>query len=74
MSTSNAVAYGTPQRLRTVIAGEVFVPGDLGYDQARQAWNLAVDERPAAVVEAETAANVARAVGFARTQGMRIAP
>ena len=74
MSTSNAVADGTTQTLRAAIAGEVFVPGDLGYNQARQAWNLAVDERPAVVVEAETAADVTRAVRFARAQGMRIAP
>ena len=52
----------------------MFVPGDLGYDQARQAWNLAVDERPAVVVEAETAADVARVVGLACARGMRIAP
>src|SRR5262249_60852030 len=39
-----------------------------------QAWNLAVDERPAVVVEAGSAADVTRAVRFARAQGMRIAP
>src|SRR5215472_7414333 len=74
MSTSNAVTYGTIQTLRTAIAGEVFVPGDPGYDQARRAWNLAVEERPAVVVVAESAADVVQAVRFARAQGIRIAP
>ena len=74
MRTSNAVAYGAAQTLRAALAGEVFVPGDPGYDQARQAWNLAVDERPAVVVTAESAADVVHAVRFARAQGMRIAP
>src|SRR5215469_15784049 len=74
MSTSNAVAYGAAQTLRAALAGEVFVPGDPGYDRARQAWNLAVDERPAVVVMAESAADVVQAVRFARAQGMRIAP
>src|SRR5262249_58071787 len=45
-----------------------------GYDQARQAWTLAVDERPAVVVIAESPADVARAVRFARSREMRIAP
>src|SRR5215475_7345155 len=74
MSTSNVVAYGAAQTLRTASVGEVFVPGDAGYDRARQAWNLAVDERPAVVVVARSDTDVARAVRFARAQGLRIAP
>jgi FAD/FMN-containing dehydrogenase len=50
------------------------VPGEAGYDEARRAWNLAVDQRPAIVVEAGSAADVAQAVGYARAHGMRIAP
>jgi FAD/FMN-containing dehydrogenase len=74
MNTANAITSRTAGTLRAAIAGEVFLPGDPGYDQARRAWNLAVDERPAVVVEAETAADVAQAVRFARSLGMRIAP
>ena len=62
------------EALRVAIAGQVFVPGQAGYDQARQAWNLAVDQRPAVVVEAGSAADVAQAVRYARAHGMRIAP
>jgi FAD/FMN-containing dehydrogenase len=36
--------------LRAEIAGDAFGPSDQGYDQARQAWDLAVDQRPAVVV------------------------
>jgi hypothetical protein len=43
------------EALRAAIAGQVFVPGQAGYDQARQAWNLAVDERPSVVVAAGSA-------------------
>jgi len=60
--------------LRAAIAGQVFVPGQAGYDQARQAWNLAVDQRPSVVVTAESAADVAQAVRHARAHRMRIAP
>jgi FAD/FMN-containing dehydrogenase len=52
----------------------VFVAGQAGYDQARQTWNLAVDQRPSVVVEAESAAGVAQAVRYARARTMRIAP
>jgi FAD/FMN-containing dehydrogenase len=45
--------------------GKVVLPGDGRFDGARRAWNLAVDQRPAAVVSPESAADVAAAVGYA---------
>src|SRR5215469_13863802 len=74
MNTPTAITYRTTETLRAAMAGEVFVPGDPGYDRARRAWNLAVDERPAVVVVARSDNDVARAVRFARAQGLRIAP
>ena len=74
MNTPTAITHRTTETLRAAIHGEVFVPGDLGYDQARQAWNLTADQRPSVVVLAESAADVVHAVRFARSQGMRIAP
>ena len=74
MTTSDTIAGRDLETLRAALTGEVFALGDVGYDQARQAWNLATDERPAVVVMAESAADVAQAVRFARTRGMRIAP
>ena len=38
------------EALRARVDGEVYGPGDDGWDRARQAWNLAADQRPAAVV------------------------
>jgi FAD/FMN-containing dehydrogenase len=74
MTTANVVAARDLETLRTAIAGEVFAPPDHGYDEARQAWNLATDQRPAVVVLPESAADVVEAVRFARSCGMRIAP
>jgi FAD/FMN-containing dehydrogenase len=74
MTTPNSLSYHVTQALRASIIGDVFVPGEHGYDHARQAWNLFADQQPAAVVFAESAADVARAVKFAAAQGMRIAP
>lgn len=43
MNTGDTIADCGLEALRTAIAGQVFVPGDAGYDHARQARNLAVD-------------------------------
>jgi FAD/FMN-containing dehydrogenase len=56
------------------LAGAVVAPGDDGWDEARQAWNLAVDQRPAAVALPETADDVVAIVEFARAYGLRVAP
>ena len=74
MNTTDITAGRGLEALRAAIAGQVFVPGEAGYGQARQAWNLAVDQRPAVAVEAGSAADVAQAVRYARTRGIRIAP
>ena len=54
--------------------GRLLIPGDEGWDEARQAWNLAVDQRPAAVVVAASAADIARTVRMARSYGLAVAP
>lgn len=62
--------------LRTLgerLDGELVLPGDAAWDTARQAWNLAVDQRPAAVVLPESAADVVATVAFAGEFGLRIA-
>ena len=44
--------------LDAAIDGAVLAPGDAGWDEARLAWNLAVDQRPAAVARPQSAADV----------------
>ncbi len=58
--------------LRGDFAGELSVPADDGWNEARAAWNLAVDQHPAAVAIAADAADVARAVRFARDGGLKV--
>ena len=60
--------------LRDLCGGAVALPGDDGYDAARQAFNLAVDQRPAAVAYPADAGEVAEVVRAARAAGLRIAP
>jgi FAD binding domain len=55
------------------LAGKVVFPEDARFDEARRAWNLAVDQEPAAVVFPESASDVAAAVRLAVDAGWRIA-
>jgi FAD/FMN-containing dehydrogenase len=48
-------------------------PEDDGWDQARLAWDLSVDQHPAAVAFPESAADVVAAVELAREEGLRVA-
>ncbi len=62
------------QALRAHVNGRVFVPGDEGYDTARQTWNATTfDQRPAIVVMPSISADVVSAVGFAREHHLSIA-
>src|SRR5215217_5741705 len=59
--------------LGDALTGSVVLPGDAGWDAARQAWNLAADQRPALVALPESAADVQTLVDFARGRGLRVA-
>jgi hypothetical protein len=52
---------------------QIVRPGDAGWDEARQAWNLAVDQRPAAVARPRDAGEVAAALAFAKREGLKVA-
>lgn len=58
--------------LRAQVAGEVILPGDAAYETARLGFNLAVQHHPALIVLAESAADVAAAVRFARQAGLPV--
>lgn len=60
--------------LRDRIWGEVLLPSDPSWDEARSAFNLTVDQQPAAIVLAESAEDVQAAVRFARKHQLRVAP
>src|SRR3954471_7002727 len=58
--------------LRDLCGGAVALPGDSGYDAARQGFNLAIDQRPAAIAYPADASEVADVVRFARGGGLRV--
>ena len=61
------------EALRTAIAGQVLLPEDPGYDEARTVWNADIDRHPAVVVRCTSASDVSAAVGFARRRDLEIA-
>jgi FAD binding domain/Berberine and berberine like len=66
-----ATAYAG--RVAPALEGKIFFPADEGFGEARRAWNLSVDQRPATVVFPESAHDVAAAVLFAARHGCRVA-
>src|ERR671933_336826 len=60
--------------LRAQLSGKLVGPCDPGWDEARQAWHLMADQRPEAVVYAETTDDVVAVVRFAREHGLQVAP
>jgi FAD/FMN-containing dehydrogenase len=59
--------------LATPAGLDVVTPADPGWDDARRAWNLAADQRPAAVAMPRDAGQVAAALAHARAAGLRVA-
>jgi FAD binding domain/Berberine and berberine like len=55
--------------LSPTISGPVLAPRASGWDAARRAWNLAADQRPAAVAQVESTEDIISAVRLARRHG-----
>jgi FAD/FMN-containing dehydrogenase len=62
------------EALKSHLDGRLIDPDHPEWDQARLAWNLSVDQRPAAVALPESPEDVVAVVAAAREQGLRVAP
>jgi FAD/FMN-containing dehydrogenase len=62
------------RRLRAGCRGSIIGPGEPGWDEGRKAFNLTLDQRPAAIAFPPDEADVAAVVRFARENGLRVAP
>jgi hypothetical protein len=58
--------------LRGGFEGQVLLPEEDGYDQARRVWNAMVNRRPAVIARCAGTADVAAAVRFGRGRGLEI--
>jgi hypothetical protein len=54
------------------ISGRLATPSDSDWDEARQAWNLAADQRPVAVAFVEGADDVGAVLSFAAENGLKV--
>jgi hypothetical protein len=74
METTRGPARTDLDHLRRRLRGAVIAPDDPAWDQARQAWNLAVDQQPTLVGQPETAEDVQALVAFAASNDLQVAP
>jgi FAD/FMN-containing dehydrogenase len=70
-----AISLGsdTVADFRQTLRGNVCLPQEAGYDEARTIWNAMIDRHPGAVVRCRGAADIVAAVGFAREHGLLLA-
>ncbi|WP_265111221.1 FAD-binding oxidoreductase [Halosolutus halophilus] len=61
------------ERFRAGVRGDVIRPVDAAYDDARAVWNGMIDKYPGLIVRCRGAADVIRAVEFARQNDLRVA-
>lgn len=60
------------QLLRGELEGEVILPGEQGYDEARAVWNGRFDPKPAVVIRCRGTGDVQTALRFAREHDLQV--
>ena len=73
MTTSAGIATAPYEELAATLRGELILPADPGYDEARAVYNAMIDKRPAAIARCRDTADVIACVRFAREHGVEIA-
>src|ERR1700680_5174736 len=61
------------QDFRAGLRGQVILPGDADYDDARKVWNGMIDRRPALIARCDGVGDVSKAIRFARDQHLLLA-
>jgi FAD/FMN-containing dehydrogenase len=74
MTIESTTPAPAAESLQGLCEGAVHFAGDPGYDEARVPWNVAIDQRPAAVAYPANAREVADVVKAAAKAGLRVAP
>jgi FAD/FMN-containing dehydrogenase len=73
MAATTGLTQDPVRELRTSIGGDVIEPVDGEYDAARRLWNGMIDGRPSIIARCSGAADVVRAIAFAREHALPIA-
>ncbi len=61
------------EELKGGFNGEILLPSDGAYENARKIWNAMIDKRPAVIARCATTSDVVRGVNFARDNGLLLA-
>ena len=59
--------------LRQRLTGELYVPGEEGWDEGRTLFNAMIDKRPAAIARPADVGDVAACIEWARRSGTELA-
>jgi hypothetical protein len=70
MTKLDAIKIG---ELKGLMAGNVLLPTDPAYDEARQIWNAMIQKRPALIAQCVSTSDVVHAVKFARKNSLLLA-
>jgi len=71
----NEMTTDTLNNLETLqqrLSGDVIVPSDLAYDEARAIWNGMIDRRPALILRCRTETDVVHSVKYARDRQLTV--
>src|SRR5215831_5117013 len=58
------------QPLKSTFNGEIFSPGDTGYDDACRIWNASIEKHPALIARCSGVSDIIAAVNFARQNNL----
>lgn len=73
LSQPRTLGEATVQELRDALRGELLLPGDAIYEEARGVWNGMIDRRPSLIARCTQTSDVVAAIGFARSEGLTVA-
>src|SRR5262245_51340567 len=73
LTHTSKLAAGSVAELAESMRGQLIVPTDAEYDEARAIWNAVHDGRPELIARAAGVSDVIQALGFARSEELMVA-
>lgn len=70
--STTVIGQETIDTLAESLRGSLVTPVDEGYDEARTIWNAMIDKKPGLIIKCAGAADVIRAVNFARENSLLV--
>ena len=73
VTASAGLPDATVDQLRRSLNGQLLLPGEPSYDDARTVWNGMIDKRPALIARCTNTSDVVAGVNFAREHNLLVA-